>query len=282
MTALKDKRILIPGAVVALLLIGIAIPKLTVHDTVPADADRSCIDSSIQSQRENSLLKRLFFATGAFQITQAERGSGEAQFYTLFRIPFGGKMHTICDYAVNNPDPLPLTDGTNVDGFGQFRDSSIKDGSKSFTSGQYGISFTYPSNYFVFDARSANADGENYGIGVIPDSSFLREAVANAHNEPGMIPRISIFFYHDDSNASLEEIARKRIIRANGESAPIPTFNKTTVGGVPAIRHIDTSGLYQRDTVLLRHGDWMVQIAADDSTYFKTDLDSVLSSTTFH
>src|SRR3989344_4652910 len=93
------KAFLVVFCVVVFLGVGIAIPKLTVHDTILADANRSCIDSGIQSQRESSLLKRLFFATGAFQITQAERGGGDAQFYTLFRIPFGGEMHTICDYA---------------------------------------------------------------------------------------------------------------------------------------------------------------------------------------
>ena len=109
MIVLKDKRILIPTAVVVLLLIGIAIPKLTVHDTISADTDRSCINWDIESQRENSLLKRLFFATGAFQVTRAERGGGDSQFYTLFRIPIGGQMHTICDYVLS---PLSLPDLT--------------------------------------------------------------------------------------------------------------------------------------------------------------------------
>ena len=290
MTALKDKRILIPAAVTALLLIGIAIPKLTVHDSVElTDAEKSCAQIGV-SQQLDSPFQRVALALGKSAVIEKKENSLTIKSYTIFHIPLPfthlfNRFTTdvICDWAATSTIPsLPITDGTNVDGFGQFRDSKVTDGRKSFISDPYGISFTYSSNYFVFDARSANADGENYGIGVVPDSTSLRQALANEHNEPGMIPRIGIFFYHDDSNASLEEIARKRIIRANGESAPIPTFTKTTAGGVPAIRYTDASGLYSRDTVLLGHGDWMVQIAADDATYFKADLDSILSSITFH
>ena len=176
--------------------------------------------------------------------------------------------------------PLSVADGAIVEGFGQFHDSPIINGRKTFSSDRYGVSFTYPSNYFTFTATSTNSDkSETYGIGLLQDSSPLREAIAGTHNEPGMIPRISILMYlQKGSDVSLEELARQRIVYANGDSAPIPIFSKLTVSGIPAIRYTDASGLYSRDTVLFRHSDWMVQIAADDATYFKTDLDSILAS----
>src|ERR1035437_6649602 len=90
--------------------------------------------------------------------------------------------------------PLSVADGAFVEGFGQFHDSPITNGRKTFSSDQYGISFTYPSNYFAFDATSTNPDkSETYGIGLLQDSSPLRQAIAGTHNEPGMIPLIGFF-----------------------------------------------------------------------------------------
>lgn len=179
--------------------------------------------------------------------------------------------------------PLGVSDGAEVQGFGRFHDSVVTHGRKSFASDQYGISFTYPGNYFAFDGTSIGSDRTAlYGIALLPDSPEFRRAITGDHNEPGMIPRISIVIYKQNgSSASLEEIARKWITNANGEQAPIPSFNTITVGGLPALRYTDASGLYARDTVLVRNGDWVVQFTADDPTYFKADLDSILSSLTF-
>lgn len=178
---------------------------------------------------------------------------------------------------------LSALKNVSVPGLGYFYDSPVTDGRKAFAVNQYGISFTYPSDYFAFAATSTNpGKTETYGIGLLQDSPALREALAGAHNEAGMIPRISILIYHqNDSDSSLEELARQQIVNANGEDAPIPHFSKTTVGGLPALRYIDASGLYARDTVLVRNGEWVVRISADDPTHFKTDLDSILSSINF-
>jgi len=274
----KQNKILLAAlGVVLFFAVGIAIPKLTVHDMVPAEVDRSCVEQVLNKPIKKLSWEWIVRVTGQTQVMSADASHGDVKFYTLFRIPLDLNIAINCLLVAPT-----ITEGTNVDGLGQFRDSKVTDSKKSFASNKYGISFTYPSNYFVFDTRSANADGENYAISIMPDSHALRQALANEHNEPGMIPRISIFFYHSDSNASLEDIAREKIVHANGEGAPIPTFNKTTVGDISAIRYTDASGLYSRDTVLLKHGDWMVQISADDATYFKTDLDSILSSITFY
>lgn len=181
------------------------------------------------------------------------------------------------------PAPLGINDGANVKGFGRFHDSPTTNGRKGFTSDQYGISFTYPSNYFAFDAADTGPNQTNfYGVELLQDSPSFRRAIAGEHSEVGMIPRISVLIYlQNASNMSLEGIAKQRITNASGDNAPIPTFSKITVSGLPAVRYTDTSGLYSRDTVLTRNGEWMVQVSADDATSFKADLDSILSSLTF-
>ncbi len=256
MLLMRDSKhkttILAVFGVVLFLGIGIAIPKLTVHDTVPADADRSCIDSGIKSQRENSLLKRLLFATGAFQVTKAERGGGEAKFYTLFRIPLGTAVRTICDYATNE-----------------------------YKSDQLGISFNYPIDYVLSEGNGEGGGAvESYFIGLAPRPAPAPELPPGVQVDLEPIPGIGFAFYRNPDSTETPEawIHDQMTYRAGEGNFQDPTLHSITVDGVPAVRYLDTSGLYQRDTVLFRHGDWMVQIAADDATYFKSDFEAILGS----
>lgn len=238
------------AAVLAFVAIGVAIPKLTVHDTVPADADRSCIDHAIRSAKQLDLLQRLLYSTGAFQVTKAERGSGEAQFYTIFRIPLGGRMHTICDYVVSE-----------------------------YNSDQFGISFIYPSDYTLSEGKGDGAV-ESYFIGLTPHPAPAPELPPDVQVDPEPSPGIGFAFYRNPDPTETPEawIHDQMTYRAGEGNFQDPPLHPITVDGVPAVRYLDTSGLYQRDTVLFRHGDWMVQIAADDATYFKSDFDTILSS----
>lgn len=114
------KALLAVFGVVLFLGIGITIPKLTVHDTIPVGVDRSCIDSALRLERLHPL-QWLLYSTGAFQVTKADQQHGEARFYTLFRIPLGTTIATICDYAAS---PLSLPDLT-LDGWYPHRESNI-------------------------------------------------------------------------------------------------------------------------------------------------------------
>lgn len=239
--------------IVLVLLVGIAIPKLTVHDTVPVGVDRSCIDSALRLEGLHPI-QLLLYSTGAFQVTKAEPGGGEVKFYTLFRIPLD-TMRTICDYTVTE-----------------------------YKSDQFGISFNYPINYVLSEGNGEGSAADAYFIGLTPRPSPTPELPPGTQVDLEPSPGIHFGFYREADQAdSFDEWVRKQMIyRAGPDNVQEPIFHSITVGGVSAVRYLDASGFYQRDTVLLKHGDWMVQIAADDATYFKTDFDSVLSSITFH
>jgi len=69
--------------------IGIAIPKLTVYDTVPVSAQlKRCTDSAID--HFDNPIERIALMLGKSRIVETQ-GPAEAmiEFYTIFRIPLG-------------------------------------------------------------------------------------------------------------------------------------------------------------------------------------------------
>src|SRR4051812_3174699 len=84
----KHKKILLAVFGVVLFLgVAIAIPKLTVQDTVPADADRSCVDLVLNKPIKKLSWEWIVRATGQTQVVSADATHGDVKFYTLFRIP---------------------------------------------------------------------------------------------------------------------------------------------------------------------------------------------------
>jgi hypothetical protein len=97
MAQLKYKKILFAVFGVLLFLgISIAITKTTVHDTVPADADRSCINLVLNKPMRKLSLEWLVHVTGQTQVISADAVHGEAKFYTLFRIPLNFNLAINC------------------------------------------------------------------------------------------------------------------------------------------------------------------------------------------
>lgn len=94
--------------VATLIAIGIAIPKLTVHNEISlTDADRICTDFMFRNMANEHMLDRIALMLGKGQII-AQRGSEEfdGRIYTLFDIPLGwlhgqwGESLSIsCDYG---------------------------------------------------------------------------------------------------------------------------------------------------------------------------------------
>lgn len=129
-------RIIIP-ALVALVLIGIAIPKLTVHDAVTlTDAERSCV----QAHERHSDIGLFWVRVLGKSAVVEKRGDGVIKpntllikSYTIFRIPLPftnlfNRFTTdvICDWAVTSttPSPLSLPDLT-LKGWYPHRESNI-------------------------------------------------------------------------------------------------------------------------------------------------------------
>ena len=293
---MTNKKIgIVIAAILAILFIGITIPKLTVHDTISADADRSCIDSGIQSQRENSLLKRLLFATGAFQVTRAERGGGDAQFYTLFRIPIGGQMHTICDFAApatgeTTITPVTLVDGKNYNYPGTYHASPVANGLKSYTSERYSVSFNYSPDYVLFENTVEGGPQAQYnfvagsivmGLDLPVRQSIARAEAGYGGGAPSGI--VLTFFLKSDQSVSLEQWLRSS---PNGNFNPAVdpdaerTLMSATIAGVPALKYHSEMGMYPTDYAVFTFGNWFVQASSGNTegSDARSDFETVLAS----
>jgi len=83
------KKIQIIISIVAILLIGIAIPKLTVHDLVQVDTSlKQCADIAINIHHDNPF-ERVALFLGKSRIIATTPTSAEIESFTLFRIPLG-------------------------------------------------------------------------------------------------------------------------------------------------------------------------------------------------
>ena len=105
--------------VLALIIIGIAIPKLTVWDTVQlTDEEKSCVQTSIKQQLDHPL-QRLALALGKSTVV-GKQGDGIIKpntliikSYTIFRIPLPTTrtfnqlvQHSICDWGFEKTDSV--------------------------------------------------------------------------------------------------------------------------------------------------------------------------------
>ena len=269
-------------SIVAVFVVGIVIPKFTVYDLVHVDAKlNACVEDAINLHYDNPF-ERLVLYFSKSRITSADINSATIESFTLFRIPFGvlrGQLALRMLVNCNFPEPSLAPDTPPLSGLGQYyQEAPVVGGTKAYRSDKFGISFVYPENYLLFEGQGEGAEGiEYYGVSVIPDSPHLREVMSGTDGETGT--HITLIFYREPKYVgSLEEWVRAKMKWRSGLDFPETTYTKTMVAGAPALRYLDVSGLYQRDTVLFAYGEWIVEATADDASYFKTDFDKILSS----
>lgn len=95
--------------IILVLLIGIAIPKLTVHDLVPVDPSlKKCGMYGVRMSLNNSF-ERIALMLGKSRVTQVNANDVGVESFTLFRIPFGMlrgqremKIGVTCDFPAPN------------------------------------------------------------------------------------------------------------------------------------------------------------------------------------
>lgn len=84
-----NKKILAPILIFLIILIGIAIPKLTVKDSVETDEEfRNNVMQSLNIHYDNPL-ERIALFLGKSRIISATKLSAETESFTIFRIPLG-------------------------------------------------------------------------------------------------------------------------------------------------------------------------------------------------
>ncbi len=104
----KKTLVLILALFVIILVIGIAIPKLTVRDLVPVNSNlKRCVTQSLVTHYDNPL-ERLGLYLGKSRIVSADIASAEIESFTIFRIPLGifrGDINSKLGVFCNMIDP---------------------------------------------------------------------------------------------------------------------------------------------------------------------------------
>lgn len=96
-------------ALIVFLGVGVAIPKLTVHDLVTPNARLAqCIQYGVEQQLDNPF-ERIGLLLGKSRIVRADTSSADIESFTLYRIPLGvirgmpGMLVSVhCDFAADD------------------------------------------------------------------------------------------------------------------------------------------------------------------------------------
>lgn len=290
----KHKKILLAlFGVVLFLGVGIAIPKLTVHDLVDASADRSCINEAINPPVKKLSFKGLLFLTGKTQVVNATSFGGEAKLYTLFRIPLDFfTIRISCDPALK---PITLKDGEAVEWLGTFHDSSAVDGMKSYTSDELGISLKYPEEYLLFH-NSVTEMGiyEHFQYISMGPKDLILQTISRARaGFAGEGPyMVNLSFFYDPklkvANVVPEEYLKRWLIERPPQSNYYPdgqgpgtvraTLTPITIDGVPAFKYKNLYGLYESDVVAFIHNDRIVIASSPSDPSMSSNFETIISS----
>lgn len=275
----KQKKISLAFIGVVLFLgIGIAIPKLTVHDTVPVGSDYSCVDSIFNKPIKKLSWEYLLRAAGQTQVVHADSGYGEVKFYTLFRIPLDLHMSVNC---LRTASSTGLVDGKAYNTLGVFHDSQVVDGTKSYASQRFGISFKYPIDFSVFEGE-ADASGVSPSDGFVSISPEPYTTQALMREFAGELPpSMGFAFYRNTQHLPLERWI-KETNPAYTNYIPSDSTSKltqTTITGAPAFKYHSEMGLYVTDYVTFLYKDWAVMFVINDmGPKTQADMQAVLTS----
>lgn len=132
-----NKKILAPILIFLIILIGIAIPKLTVKDTVETDEEfRNNVMQSLNIHYDNPL-ERIALFLGKSRIISATELSAETESFTIFRIPLG--------FFYGTPDmKLSINFNPSDDWSAGEEDENENDLWNTFVDQEQNIKFKYP------------------------------------------------------------------------------------------------------------------------------------------
>lgn len=176
-------------------------------------------------------------------------------------------------------------DESSVPLFGIYRESSVRNGLKEYRSDLFGVSFSYPERYLLFETKGEGAEGkEYYVVTLVPDSPFIRDLMKGVPYDTEGPPSIHFSFYRERSRS----VSLEAWIRANWQSnfdssdpAQSGVLTPTAVAGIPALSY-HYEGLYSVDVVAFVYGEWIVIAGVDDAAcagdHMRDDFTSTLAS----
>lgn len=191
--------------------------------------------------------------------------------------------------CVNNRCEISLNPGVPaaVPGLGVYQEVPIENRFKVYQSDEFGISFSYPEEYLLFEIQGEGAGGrEYYIVTLMPDTPFIRDAIAGTLEGDTEWPTSIHFSFYREPNLtiSLEEWVRTNQLQSNfdpSDPAQDAVLTPATVAGVPALQY-RVGGLYWMDTTTFTYSDWVVLATVDSFTpegnSKKIDFENILST----
>ncbi len=153
----------------------------------------------------------------------------------------------------------------------------------TYASPDYGVSFSYPSRYFVAQRDMGTLERGHYNVSLFQDTSFNRDLVAGkVQGTEGPIS-LSVDIYQNN----LDNLTPEQWMVERSESNYTlgrGTFVRESVGGVPGVAYT-WSGLYNGRTVVVAKGEYLYSFTATyDSLTDITlaDFPMLLQSVEFH
>ena len=214
-------------------------------------------------------------------MVQAEPTLGEVRFYTIFAIPLDDRVIVHCMPVAKS---VELVDGKEYGNIGVFHASPVRGEGKSYTSKRFGIAFTYPSNFSLFESAANMSDGSSFdgAVTISPepatsralDPSFLGEGPAN----------MAFIFYRNTKHLPLERWIKETntaYTNYNPEVEPAIKLSTTKIAGMSAFTYHSDMGLYVTDYYAFLYKDWAVLfVVGDMGSETNSYKDRVLSSLT--
>ena len=156
-------------------------------------------------------------------------------------------------------------------GFLFFYSTSEEKSPASYTSSEYGLSFSYPQNYTKALEQTLNGERERYAIVLAEDTLANRELFSNPNSATEAPPTITITIFQ---NNLVGYTLQSFVEGTNFSNFKMSDGTKTemVVGGKKAWRYRAT-GLYENDNVVVVQPDYVYMFTA----FFNSPSDQILS-----
>jgi hypothetical protein len=197
--------------------------------------------------------------------------------FTQYDAPYVADRLTQSFQPTREVHVIGIPSATSTPGYipwlGTYQEAPSHNGLKKYQSDRFGVSFSYPEKYLLFETKGEGFEGrEYYVVSLRPDSPFIRDLMKGVHYDTETPPAIHLSFYREPSRSlSLEVWVRANSLSNFDLSDPAQSgaLEPTTVAGVPAFAY-HYEGLYSVDAIAFAYDDWVV-IAAVDATTSGTD-----------
>lgn len=156
----------------------------------------------------------------------------------------------------------------------------VEPAEKQLSLPNYGLSFEYPSKYFLEQRKTGNGERDRYSIILTEDTEANRQ-IREGQGPPTEGPvSINIDIYQNNLDGLTAEQWIKNSSFSNFKLSPDEKISTTTVSGRPALAY-RWSGLYEADNIVVATNDYIYSFVVtyiDPAEQIRKDFNTVLGS----